>query len=142
MALGAAERRFLLSRRVGYLATADAASAPHVVPVCFAADGHSIYITIDEKPKAVAGAALKRLRNIAQNPRAALVVDRYDDADWSRLAWLMLRGPAEILEHGLEHDEAQELLRGRYPQLRAMALDALPVIAIRIERVSGWGDLG
>ena len=142
MALGAAERRFLLSRRVGYLATADAACAPHVVPVCFAAAAHSIYITIDEKPKTVAGAALKRLRNIAQNPRAALLVDRYDDADWSRLAWLMVRGPADILEQGSEHDEAQELLRGRYPQLRAMALDALPVIRIRIERVTGWGDLG
>ncbi len=142
MELGAAERRFLLSRRIGYLATADAAAAPHVIPVCFAAAAHSIYITIDEKPKTVAAGRLKRLRNIARNPQAALVVDRYDDADWSRLAWLMVRGPADILEQGPEHDDAQALLRGRYPQLQAMALDALPVIAIRIERVTGWGDLG
>ena len=47
----AAERRFLDSRRVAHLATADGTGAPHVVPVCFALSGDSVYITIDEKPK-------------------------------------------------------------------------------------------
>ena len=28
------ERRFLLTRRVGHLATADSRAIPHVVPVC------------------------------------------------------------------------------------------------------------
>ena len=36
---------------------------------------------------------MKRLRNIAENPAVALVVDRYDE-DWARLGWVMLRGPA------------------------------------------------
>ena len=36
---------------------------------------------------------------------------------------------------------AQALLRSRYPQYRAMALEGLPVIALRIERVTGWGNL-
>ena len=40
-----------------------------------------------------------------------------------------------------EHDRAQALLRSRYPQYREMRLGGLPVIAIRIQRVSGWGDL-
>ena len=53
----------------------------------------------------------------------------------------MLRGRAEILEGGAEHDRAQELLRARYPQYRGMQLAELPVIAIRIERVTSWGDL-
>jgi hypothetical protein len=53
----------------------------------------------------------------------------------------MLRGRADILEAGAEHDAAQELLRARYPQYRAMQLAALPVIAIRIARVANWGDL-
>jgi PPOX class probable F420-dependent enzyme len=70
-----AQRRFLESRRVAHLATADAAGAPHVVPVCFVVDDGSVHITIDEKPKRVAGSALKRLRNIAENPRVALVAD-------------------------------------------------------------------
>jgi PPOX class probable F420-dependent enzyme len=137
--LGDKERRFLLGRRMGHLATADAAGAPHVVPVCFAIAQDTLYITIDQKPKG-SPRALKRLRNIAENPQAAFVADHYDE-DWTRLGWVMLRGPAEILDHGAEHDTAQELLRARYPQYRAMQLAELPVIALRVERATSWGDL-
>jgi len=131
--------RFLASRRVGHLATADARGAPHVVPVCFAASGDALYITIDQKPKGDIR-ALKRLRNIIENPVTAFVADRWDE-DWTRLGWIMLRGPAEILANGAEHDRAQELLRSRYPQYQRMELAGLPVIAIRIARVTSWGDL-
>jgi len=133
------EARFLASRRVGYLATADRRAVPHLVPVCFVASEAALYITIDQKPKGDVG-ALKRLRNITENPVAAFVADRWDE-DWTRLGWVMLRGPAEILAHGAEHDRAQELLRSRYPQYQGMELAGLPVIAIRIERVTSWGDL-
>jgi PPOX class probable F420-dependent enzyme len=131
-------RAFLAARRVGHLATADANGVPHVVPVCFAVAADSAYITVDEKPKRPG--PLKRVRNILENPAVALVVDRYDE-DWSRLGWVMLRGRGEILASGAEHDRAQALLIARYPQLRAMDIAALPVIAIRIERASGWGNL-
>jgi hypothetical protein len=53
----------------------------------------------------------------------------------------MLRGPAEVLADGAEHDRAQALLRSRYPQYQRMELAGLPVIAVRIERVTSWGDL-
>jgi len=134
------ERRFLAARKVGYLATADRAANPHVVPVCFAVADSSLYITIDEKPKRTAGAKLKRVRNIAQNPEVAFLAERYDD-DWARLGWVMLRGRAEILSSGAEHDRAQTLLRARYPQLANMQIAGLAVIAIRIERVTSWGNL-
>ncbi|MGH7156092.1 MAG: TIGR03668 family PPOX class F420-dependent oxidoreductase [Acetobacteraceae bacterium] len=134
--LGDRERRFLDSRRVGHLATADGSGAPHVVPVCYAVADATLYITVDEKPKRAG--RLKRLRNIDENPVAAVVVDRYDE-DWRRLGWVMLRGRADVLEIGAEHDLAQSLLRARYEQLRGMALASLPVIALRIERVSSWG---
>jgi len=130
---------FLDRSRVGHLATADAKGAPHLVPVCFAIDGGSLYITIDEKPKRQ-DRPLKRLRNISENPQAAFVVDRWDE-DWRRLGWVMLRGPAEILDAGDEHDRAQALLIARYPQYRAMNLAGLPVIALRVARVTSWGDL-
>jgi PPOX class probable F420-dependent enzyme len=133
------QHRFLESRRVGHLATADPHGAPHVVPVCFAVRDGAAYITIDQKPKGNPR-SLKRLRNIAANPSAALVADRYAE-DWARLGWVMLRGRAEILEAGAEHDTAQELLRARYRQYRRMDLADLPVIAIRIEQVTSWGDL-
>ena len=139
--LSGEERRFVESMRVARLATADANGAPHVVPVCYALIDDNLYVTIDEKPKRSDVRAMKRLRNIVQNPNVAVVVDRYDE-DWSRLAWVMLRGRAEILDDGDEHDDAQAALRERYPQYRAMRLEPLPVIALRVERVNAWGALG
>ena len=134
------ERQFLANQRVAYLATADRGAVPHVVPVCFAIVEHTLYITIDEKPKRPSSFALKRLRNIIENPAVAVVVDRYDE-DWARLGWVMLRGRAEILSEGVEHEQAQALLRSRYPQLRAMEIAQYPVIAVRIKRTTSWGDL-
>jgi PPOX class probable F420-dependent enzyme len=138
--LSDAERNFLAQWRVAHLATADADARPHVVPVCFAIVGASLYITIDEKPKMRRATALKRLTNIAENPAVAVIVDRYDD-DWSRLGWVLLHGHAEILTDGEEHGAAQSLLRARYPQLKAMQIAQYPVIAVRIERASSWGNL-
>jgi PPOX class probable F420-dependent enzyme len=137
--LSEAQRRFLSSRRIAHLATADAAGVPYVVPVCFAVAEETLYITIDEKPKGDP-LRLRRLRNIAENPAVAIVVDRYDE-DWTRLGWVLLRGRAEILSTGEEHDRAQALLQGRYPQLARMDIAALPVIALPIERTASWGDL-
>ena len=134
------ERRFLDHIRVGHLATADATAVPHVVPVCFAVTGMTLYIAIDGKPKRGPAAGLKRLRNIAENAAAAVVVDRYDE-DWTRLGWVMLRGRAEILSGGDEHRSAQAVLCARYAQLRAMQLDGNPIIALRIETTTSWGDL-
>jgi PPOX class probable F420-dependent enzyme len=133
------EAHFLTCRRVGHLATADGRAVPHLVPVCFAVSEGALYITIDQKPKGDFR-ALKRLKNITENPVAAFVADRWDE-DWTRLGWVMLRGPAEILADGAEHDRAQALLRSRYRQYQGMELAGLPVIAIRIEQVTSWGDL-
>jgi PPOX class probable F420-dependent enzyme len=134
------ERRFLDERRVAHLATADARAEPHVVPVCFAVHASTLYITIDEKPKRGSASGLKRVKNILENPAVAVIVDRYDE-DWTRLGWVMLHGHAEVLAAGTEHDDAQALLRSRYPQLAAMRIAHLPVIAVRIARVTSWGDL-
>src|SRR5262249_60768301 len=86
-------RRFLEAHRVGHLATAGADGAPHVVPVCYALDDDALYSIADEKPKRRPARELQRLRNLRENPRAALVVDDWDE-DWRRLAWGLARGPA------------------------------------------------
>ena len=134
-----AQRRFVETCRVGHLATADAGGAPYLVPVCFALGEAALYITIDEKPKR-RDRPMKRVRNILENPRAAFVADRWDE-DWTRLGWVMLRGPAEILETGAEHAAAQALLREKYAQYQSMNLADLPVIALRIAHIVSWGDL-
>lgn len=138
--LSAAQRRFVERLGVAHLATADRDGVPHVVPVCFALSGASLYIAIDAKPKQGTPTGLRRLRNIRENPNVSVMADRYDD-DWSRLGWVMLRGTAEILEGGGEAANAHVLLRARYPQYRGMALEGLPVIAVRIERATSWGNL-
>ena len=131
---------FIRTARVAHLATADKHGEPHVIPICFVFDGKCFYSPIDEKPKRVRPNQLKRMKNIRENPRVSLVIDRYDE-DWARLGWVMLRGAAEILETGEEHDRAQALLRGKYAQYHAMSLAGLPVISLRIARVAAWGDL-
>jgi PPOX class probable F420-dependent enzyme len=139
--LSQAQARFLDARRVAHLATADAHRVPHVVPVCFAIAGRTLFITIDQKPKRQTGRPLKRLRNIAENPAVAVVADRYDE-DWTRLGFVMLRGKADLLSpSGAEHARAQQLLCKRYWQLNAMHIESLPVIAVRVEDVISWGDL-
>jgi PPOX class probable F420-dependent enzyme len=134
-----AQRRFLDTSRVAHLATVAADGAPHLVPVCFGIGDSTLYITVDEKPKRT-DVPLKRLRNIQENPAVAVTVDRWDE-DWTRLAWIMLRGNAEILAAGEEHDAAQAILRARYPQYASMDLAPLPVIAVRFSRVTSWGAL-
>jgi PPOX class probable F420-dependent enzyme len=134
-------RRFIEARRVAHLATADRQAVPHVVPVCYAVSGSSLYIAIDGKPKRGRPGKLKRLQNIAENASVCLVVDHYDE-DWARLGWVMLHGRAEIMFDGPERSEAHCLLRSRYRQYEAMPIDDLPVIAVRIARVACWGDLG
>ena len=132
-------RRFLEAHRVGHLATAGADGAPHVVPVCYALDETALYFVADEKPKRGQARALRRLRNLRENPRAAVVVDDYDE-DWTRLAWVLVRGPASIVAPDL-HATALRLLRARYPQYRAMALEdpsKNPVVRIEPEHVVTW----
>jgi len=134
------QRQFLDGQRVARLATADAGGQPHVIPICFVTLGDSVYLTIDEKPKRRSAAPLKRIANMRENPRVALVVDHYED-DWSRLGWVMIQGRAELLDSGEEHDRAQASLRARYRQLVHMRIEALPVVAIRIEHATSWGNL-
>ena len=138
--LSSDERQFLSAQRVGHLATADEQAVPHVVPICFALSEGVLYSSIDDKPKQKSRQPLKRLRNIAVNPNVSVVVDRYDE-DWTLLGWVLLRGRAEILDKGREHVLAQELLRVRDPQYRAMQISDYPVIAVRIERATSWGNL-
>ena len=104
--MDARTHQFLQRRRLAHLATADVNGTPHVVPVCFAIDGETVYIAIDEKPKSGDVRRLRRLRNIAENPLVAIVADVYDDRDWSRLGFVLLRGRARILEASAGEAEA------------------------------------
>lgn len=129
---------FLDRCRLGRLATADRSGRPHVIPVCYALVGGALYFIADEKPKA-AGKTLKRLRNIAENPRVALVVDSYDE-DWSQLEYVLIQGRAEKVYDPTEFELVLEQLRQRYPQYRGMLLELKrnPLVRITPQYVHHW----
>ena len=135
------EAAFIRQARVGHLATVDEQGQPLNLPFCFAFDGECLYSPIDEKPKTAAPRELKRLRNIRANPRVSVAVHRYDDEDWSRLAHIIIQGKADILTDEETHRKAVRLLRLKYPQYRAMALDERPIIRIRMVRCIRWGRI-
>ena len=121
------------------LGTADRAGLPLVVAVCYAFDGRACFSAIDAKPKRVAGRDLRRVRNIEQNPHVSLVVDCYDE-DWSRLAWVIVEGRADLVTEGPVRALAVDLLRAKYAQYRSMGLDREGATVIRIapERALAW----
>jgi PPOX class probable F420-dependent enzyme len=116
------------------LGTADAQGRPHVVVVTFAVEGDTIYTAVDQKPKS--GTNLKRLRNVAENPRVTMLADHYSD-DWDALWWARADGRAEILADQPQMAAPLNLLTDRYWQYR-QAPPTGPVIAVTVERWSGW----
>ena len=136
-------RAKLKQARVARLATYDAKSGPHIVPVCFAYDGKVFYTAIDRKTKRVAPERLARLRNIQALPQVALLIDKYDE-DWTQLWYILVRGRAELIPRSRtrEHALAIRRLRGKYPQYSgAMLPDDAPVIRITPQRTTPWGNI-
>ena len=132
-------REKLEAARVARLATLDAERSPHLVPICFVCDGSLFYSAIDRKPKRVATNSLTRLKNIAQTPQVALLVDHYDE-DWTRLWYVLVRGEAELVSDSAERERAIQLFRAKYPQYETdmLAGDA-PVLRITPARITAWG---
>jgi PPOX class probable F420-dependent enzyme len=132
MTAAEARERFVRAR-VARLATADRAGRPHIVPIAFAIAGECLYSAVDAKPKRTT--ALRRLANVRENPAVAVLVDHYDDADWSALWWARADGRGRVLDpDDPGARRAVELLRERYPRQRA----AGEVLAIDVGRWSGW----
>jgi len=133
---------FLERQRSGRLATVDPRGQPHAVPICYALLDGILYTPIDEKPKTGDPRELRRIRNILANPKVCLVVDHYEDEDWTRLQWLQVRGEASLVEDAAERGSALVALRARYRQYRAMALETLPLLRITPTRLVGWSGTG
>jgi PPOX class probable F420-dependent enzyme len=126
-------RRFA-SEAVARMATTGTDGRPHIVPVCFALDGQTLYFAVDSKPKR--STDLKRLRNIAANPFVSILVDHYED-DWDGLWWVRFDGNAHVVTDPAEERMAVGLLTSRYSQYRAVAPTG-PVVAVVIAGMTGW----
>jgi PPOX class probable F420-dependent enzyme len=117
--------------RVARLATVGEDGRPHVVPICFVLDGDTLYSAVDEKPKRTR--ALRRLRNIEQNPWVEIVIDHYEE-DWTKLWWVRLRGRARIVDRD---ERALELLAAKYPQYRETPPRG-PFVVVEIAGRAEW----
>lgn len=135
------ERQYIETARVGRLATADDDGRPHAVPVCFALVDDHIVTPIDEKPQRVSPDALRRSRDISENPRVAVIVDHYTE-DWSHLGWVQVRGTATRCPPTEEpHSSGVRALRDKYDQYSDHALEERPLIRITPGSVRSWGRL-
>ncbi len=126
-----ARSRFLAAP-VARLATVSAEGVPHLVPIVYAVAGTRLVTAVDHKPKSTT--ALRRLANIAAEPRVSLLVDEYDE-DWSRLWWARADGVAEVVDSLAPEDLAA--LVARYP-----AYSSIPplgaAIVVSVSRWTGW----
>jgi len=95
--------------RVARLGLLDEEDLPRVLPVTFAPFEGALWSAIDRKPKRPGEPA--RVRRLRRRPEATLLVDRYDD-DWSRLAWVEVRGRVSVEPLG----PALDALARKYPQ--------------------------
>ncbi len=129
---------FVRAHRVARLATVDGSGRPLVLPICYVVEGETLCSPTDAKPKRVPVERLKRLRNVLENPHVAVVVDDYSE-DWTRLAYVILHGTAEVLTAGPTFAQAVLALRAKYPQYQQMPIEATPMIAVQLTRAVSWG---
>lgn len=121
--------------RVGRLATVGADGRPHLVPLVFAVVDDTIYSVVDAKPKRTT--RLRRLANIAVNPKVSVLVDHYED-DWRKLWWVRADGTARVVPlDSAEGRLALGSLTARYPQY-ATTVPPGPVLAVDVERWVSW----
>ncbi|MFD1718005.1 TIGR03668 family PPOX class F420-dependent oxidoreductase [Georgenia deserti] len=142
-------RNSFAAARIAHLATADEGGQPHVVPVTFAVlpdaaapTGAAVVVAVDHKPKTTT--RLRRLRNLTENPRAALLVDHYED-DWTRLWWVRADVDGAEVRPLAEQDtpagvrgvSALDALVAKYPAYAEHQPDG-PLLHLPVARWSGW----
>jgi PPOX class probable F420-dependent enzyme len=126
--------RLLENARVARLGLLDESDRPRVLPVTFALFEGALWSAIDRKRKRPGVPA--RVRRLRRRPEAALLVDEYDD-DWSRLAWVEVRGPVTIEPLGA----ALDALADKYPQYRSERPQG-PLLRLAPELITCWRAAG
>jgi PPOX class probable F420-dependent enzyme len=118
---------FLGAHEVCRLATASKDAEPHVVPVIYALDGEDVVVATDY--------GTKKLKNLKENARVALVVDEYHP---NRA--VMVEGVCEILERGKEYLRLLRILFDRFEYYREnpWGEGESPILKIKPTRAVSW----
>lgn len=126
----------LREARVARLATTGADAAVRLVPICFAIVEERLVSAVDHKPKRTP--KLQRLDDIVASGVATVLIDHYDDDDWTQLWWVRIRGSARV--HGDEDPVvalARAALIDKYPQYQAQPPTG-PVYSVALNEVRTW----
>jgi len=118
---------FLRGHELCRLATASKEGRPHVVPVIYALDREDVVVAIDY--------GTKKLGNLRQNRKVALVVDEFRPNKG-----LMIEGDCEILERGKEYLRLLQILFDRFEYYRKnpWGEGESPILRIRPVKASMW----
>ncbi len=115
---------------------------PHAVPIVFARAGGCLWSPVDGKPKR--GGELARVAHLRAEPRATLLLDRWD-ADWSRLWWLRVDVEGAVVcpadpVADVRVAGAERALLAKYPQYEDVPLLGEPPTLLRFtpRRVTSW----
>jgi uncharacterized protein len=119
---------FLKSNEVCRFATASRKGEPHVVPVS--------YIWDDDRPCIVTDYGTRKLKNLKENPQAAILVD---SGGTSKL--LLISGPAEMIEKGEEYKRLYKLFYSKFAWVKREPWKEgeAPFIKITPTFKTGWG---
>jgi len=127
-------QELLVGSEHGVLATRHPTRGVDAVPVCFVADASGLAVPID-RVKAKASPDLQRTRNLARDPRAVLLCDHWEAADWSRLWWV--RVSLELVTATAEERSVLESeLRAKYRQYQGRPFAGL--LVFRTTEMIGW----
>jgi PPOX class probable F420-dependent enzyme len=107
-----------------------------LVPICFAVVEQRLVSAVDHKPKSTE--KLRRLDDISASGVATVLIDHYDDDDWTKLWWVRIRGTAKV------HTDTEPLVEVaraalvvKYPQYQAQP-PAGPVYSVAFDEVRSW----
>ena len=125
----------LLTNDHGVLCTVHPDRGVDAVPVVYVVDAQGyVGVPVDRvKPKA--SYRLQRERNLANDPRATLLVEHWDREDWSQLWWVRaeLRWQHDAADRS---DALAALLTARFDQYRDRPFER--ILALRVQDVTGW----
>ena len=126
----------LSTARVARLGTVGVDGSVGLVPVCFAIVDGWIVSAVDHKPKRTS--RLRRLDDMIASGTATVLIDHYDDQDWSNLWWVRIRGRARV--HTADDPAAATAvaaLVAKYAQYHVRPPTG-PVYRIAIDEIRSW----
>ena len=126
----------LSTARVARLGTVGVDGSVGLVPVCFAIVDGWIVSAVDHKPKRTS--RLRRLDDMIASGTATVLIDHYDDQDWSNLWWVRIRGRARV--HTADDPAAATAvaaLVAKYAQYRDRPPIG-PVYRIATDEIRSW----